>query len=103
MTQSGYRLPVRQAKPTVMRILVVEDNATNQLVIRSILEKHGLKPDFASNGLEAIDSVRLRPYDVILMDFVMYVQPHVSTTPYAYAYAYACCSRVALSPRAAGR
>ena len=28
-------------------------------------------------------------YDVILMDFVMYVQTHVSTTPYAYAYAYA--------------
>jgi len=54
-----------------VRILVVEDNATNQLVIRSILEKHGLKPDFASNGLEAIDSVRRRPYDVILMDVHM--------------------------------
>jgi signal transduction histidine kinase/DNA-binding response OmpR family regulator len=54
-----------------VRILVVEDNATNQLVIRSILEKHGMKPDFASNGLEAIDAVRLRPYDVILMDVHM--------------------------------
>ncbi|MCZ8104440.1 MAG: ATP-binding protein [Burkholderiales bacterium] len=54
-----------------VRILVVEDNATNQLVIRSMLEKQGLKPDFASNGLEAIDSVRLRPYDVILMDLHM--------------------------------
>jgi two-component system, sensor histidine kinase len=54
-----------------VRILVVEDNATNQLVIRSILGKQGLKPDFASNGLEAIDAVRLRPYDVILMDVHM--------------------------------
>jgi len=54
-----------------VHILVVEDNATNQLVIRSILEKQGLKPDFASNGLEAIDAVRLRPYDVILMDVHM--------------------------------
>ena len=30
-----------------------------------------LKPDFASNGLEAIDAVRRRPYDVILMDVHM--------------------------------
>lgn len=54
-----------------VRLLVVEDNATNQLVIRTILEKQGLKPDFAWNGLEGVDAVRRRPYDVILMDVHM--------------------------------
>ena len=49
----------------------------------------------AKDGSVAVDMVKANlaaggpVYDVILMDFVMYVQTHVSTTPYAYAYAYA--------------
>ncbi len=54
-----------------LRVLVAEDNATNQLVARSVLEKYGINPDFVANGLEAIDAVRQRPYDVVLMDVHM--------------------------------
>lgn len=54
-----------------LRVLVVEDNATNQLVIRSILEKQEFLADFASNGLEAVSAVRMRAYDVVLMDVHM--------------------------------
>jgi CheY-like chemotaxis protein/HPt (histidine-containing phosphotransfer) domain-containing protein len=54
-----------------LRLLVAEDNATNQLVVKSVLAKFGIVPDFAGNGLEAIDAVMLRPYDIILMDVHM--------------------------------
>jgi hypothetical protein len=54
-----------------IRVLVVEDNATNQLVARSVLAKFDVSPDFAGNGLEAIEAVRRKSYDVILMDVHM--------------------------------
>lgn len=54
-----------------LRLLVAEDNATNQLVVKSVLAKFDIVPDFAGNGLEAIDAVMRRPYDVILMDVHM--------------------------------
>ncbi|MEQ1867059.1 MAG: PAS domain-containing protein, partial [Micropepsaceae bacterium] len=39
-----------------LRLLVAEDNATNQLVVRSVLSKFGITPDVAGNGLEAIEA-----------------------------------------------
>ena len=54
-----------------MRLLLVEDNATNQLVAKSALSKFGITPDMAGNGLEAIDAVRQKDYDVLLMDMHM--------------------------------
>lgn len=54
-----------------LRLLVVEDNATNQLVAKAALAKHGIVPDVAGNGLEAIEAVRRKSYDVVLMDVHM--------------------------------
>ncbi len=54
-----------------LRLLVVEDNATNQLVAKASLAKHGIVPDVAGNGLEAIEAVRRKSYDVVLMDVHM--------------------------------
>jgi signal transduction histidine kinase/DNA-binding response OmpR family regulator len=54
-----------------IRLLVAEDNATNQLVARSVLNKYGIEPDFVGNGIEAIDAVRRQPYDIVLMDVHM--------------------------------
>jgi len=53
------------------RILLAEDNITNQLVAMKILEKLGHRVDVAANGLEAITAVRSIPYDLILMDCQM--------------------------------
>lgn len=54
-----------------LRLLVAEDNATNQLVVKVALAKHAIRPDIAGNGLEAVEAARCARYDVILMDLRM--------------------------------
>lgn len=54
------------------RILVVEDNPVNQLVIKSILRKwKGVNFGFANHGLEGLEKLREESYDLILMDLQM--------------------------------
>ncbi len=54
-----------------LRLLLVEDNATNQLVAKAVLQKFGINADVAGNGLEALAAVRQRSYDIVLMDMHM--------------------------------
>ena len=54
-----------------LRLLMAEDNATNQLVAKMVLEKFGILPDVVGNGIEAVEAVRRTTYDVILMDMHM--------------------------------
>jgi CheY-like chemotaxis protein len=54
-----------------LRILIAEDNATNLLVAKSVLQKFDIVPDVAGNGIEAVEAVRRLPYDVVLMDVHM--------------------------------
>lgn len=56
-----------------MQVLVAEDNPVNRLVIKGLLSKLSIKPEFAENGREAVDMVlhTTRPFDVILMDCEM--------------------------------
>jgi signal transduction histidine kinase/CheY-like chemotaxis protein/HPt (histidine-containing phosphotransfer) domain-containing protein len=53
------------------RVLLAEDNSVNQLILSAILNKFGLTVDVVVDGLEAVESVRNRPYDLILMDIDM--------------------------------
>jgi PAS domain S-box-containing protein len=61
--------------PTDTRILLVEDNHINQIVVESLLENIGLSADFVANGIEAIESLKNAtehvPYTLILMDCQM--------------------------------
>ena len=54
-----------------LKILLVEDNVTNQLIAIKLLEKLGYKPDVAVNGLEALHAVGEKKYDMIFMDCQM--------------------------------
>ena len=54
-----------------VRVLLVEDNAINELVGRQILEKEGMKVDSASDGSIAVDKAKENEYDIILMDIQM--------------------------------
>src|SRR5690349_7866998 len=54
-----------------LKILLTEDNMTNQFVATKILNKLGYKPDVANNGLQAVKMVKEKQYDIILMDVRM--------------------------------
>lgn len=67
--------PVKAQSETLLlgkRILVVEDNPVNQLVIKSILRKwKGITFDFANHGLEGLEKLQQSHFDLILMDLQM--------------------------------
>jgi CheY-like chemotaxis protein len=54
-----------------IRILLAEDNQTNQLVASKMLAALGLRTDVVGNGLEAVEAARSAPYDLIFMDVMM--------------------------------
>jgi two-component system sensor histidine kinase/response regulator len=61
-------------------VLVVEDNATNQKVATAMLGALGLRSAVAGNGLVAVEMVRERQFDLILMDCQMPVMDGYAAT-----------------------
>ena len=57
-------------KPGI-RILVADDNAVNQKVATHLLKKLGAEVHVVGNGIEALDALRTREFDLVLMDCQM--------------------------------
>jgi len=54
-----------------LKVLLVEDNAMNQLLAKKVLGDWGWKVDTVENGIEAIEKVKVKDFDVVLMDIQM--------------------------------
>lgn len=62
------------------RILVVEDNLPNQLIVTKLLERGGYEVDVTDNGRQALEQVDRTDYDLILMDISMPVMDGLEAT-----------------------
>ncbi len=60
--------PVEQG---ALRVLIADDNALNQNLLKRLVAKLGHTVDVVSNGREAVGAVAQQPYDAVLMDVLM--------------------------------
>ena len=56
---------------TGLNILVAEDWELNQFLVQHILESWGCKVTIVNNGKEAVDIMKVQPFDLVLMDIHM--------------------------------
>ncbi|MBT8254074.1 MAG: response regulator [Flavobacteriaceae bacterium] len=61
-------------------ILVAEDNKINQIVTQNVLEKGNFECEIVENGLEALNAVQSKQYDLVLMDLNMPVMNGMDAT-----------------------
>ena len=60
-----------EAKLRGLRVLVAEDNVTNQKIISAILDQEGHQTTIAAHGGEVLSLLKKDKYDLILMDMRM--------------------------------
>jgi CheY-like chemotaxis protein len=64
--EPAYRPPA-----LALRVLAAEDNPTNQLVLKTLLNTAGIEPTVVANGVEAVAAWAGEAWDLILMDVHM--------------------------------
>ncbi len=74
------KAPTLQDMPpaSALKLLVAEDNQTNQLVLQALLSSHEIELVFTQNGLEALEAWQAARYDAILMDMQMPVMDGIT-------------------------
>jgi signal transduction histidine kinase/ActR/RegA family two-component response regulator len=69
-----------EAPEIALRVLAAEDNAVNQLVLKTLLHQMGVDPHVVDNGQQAVEAWEAGEWDVILMDIQMPVMDGLSAT-----------------------
>ena len=72
--------PAGSDAPSPSHILVVEDNLVNRKLAIALLERFGYRVSCAENGQEAVDSMRDKSFDLVLMDCQMPVMDGYTAT-----------------------
>jgi CheY-like chemotaxis protein/HPt (histidine-containing phosphotransfer) domain-containing protein len=67
----GIEAPEEASDIPPLRVLLVEDNAVNQLLALRMLERHGHQVTVASNGRQALASLDTESFDLVFMDIQM--------------------------------
>ncbi|HRG44885.1 MAG TPA: ATP-binding protein [Leptospiraceae bacterium] len=62
---------IYSALPVDLRVLVAEDNELNQKIVIALLKKINVHADVAFNGVEVLELLKEKKYDIILMDIEM--------------------------------
>ena len=62
---------IYSALPADLRVLVAEDNELNQKIVSALLKKINIHADVAFNGVEVLELLKEKKYDIILMDIEM--------------------------------
>lgn len=52
-------------------VLIAEDNSINRKMLKLMLEKYGIKADFAHDGEEVLEALEYKKYNLIFMDIMM--------------------------------
>lgn len=86
--RKSFRQEVTSPKPQgvalipdrINHVLVVEDNKINQQYLTGLLQKWGISYDMANHGGEAINWIKEKRYDLVLMDIRMPVMDGYETT-----------------------
>lgn len=65
-----------------IKVLVVEDMALNQLLMKTLLDDFGFERDIADNGQIAVEKLQANTYDIILMDLQMPIMNGFEATDY---------------------
>ncbi|MBQ4529312.1 MAG: response regulator [Lachnospiraceae bacterium] len=79
-TKKSIFFPTSSEAMSGKRILVVDDNTTNLIIVKGLLEPYKLLIDTASGGEEAISLVKNNKYALIFMDHMMPEKDGVETT-----------------------
>jgi len=79
------KAPKAKARPAEadgrpVRVLAAEDNAMNQLVLKTLLSQVGIEPEIVGDGRAAVEAWEREPWDVILMDVQMPVMDGPTAT-----------------------
>jgi CheY-like chemotaxis protein len=76
----GLEILIKKEPRDSLRILLAEDNPCDQELMMRLLSHRGLCADLTGNGLEVLDALKIRSYDVILMDIQMPEMDGLETT-----------------------